>query len=351
MATFKEKELSKEILTHAKLEGFCSARIVLPDANPQLPDRLSEFLVNGWHGQMNWLKERSPLRSNPKLLWPKVKSILVLAQSYSPEYEPLSGLKYKTLGNISVYAHGHDYHDILKKRLKKLGSWLVNKTACEIKVFVDTAPVMEKPLAQASGLGWQGKHTNLVSRDLGNWFFLGVIFTNLQLTSNKPESDYCGTCNRCLEICPTSAFVAPYKLDARKCISYLTIEHKGPVEKKLRPLLGNRIYGCDDCLAVCPWNKYSKKAKEIRYHSKTHLNLQSLEGLAKLSDEQFREKFSASPIKRIGRNRFVRNVLYAIGNSKEKKLQTVAQSLTADEDFSVRDAAVWAFRELRKSNE
>ncbi len=348
---FDKKALSKEILAYAKLEGFCSAKIVLPDANPQLPERLSEYLANGWHGQMNWLQERSWMRSNPKNLWPEVKSIVVVAQSYSPDHDPLSGLKYKSLGNISVYAHGHDYHNVLKKRLKRLGGWLVNKTDCEIKVFVDTAPVMEKPLAQASGLGWQGKHTNLVSRDLGNWFFLGVIFTNLELQNNKPELDHCGNCKKCLEICPTSAFVAPYKLDARKCISYLTIEHRGPIEKKLRSLLGNRIYGCDDCLAICPWNKYSKKAKEIKYHSKTNLNLQSLEEFANLSDSQFREKFSGSPIKRIGRNRFVRNVLYAIGNSQEKKFQIVAQNLTLDEDFSVRDAAVWAFDKLRKSNE
>ncbi len=344
-------QLENEVILKAKEEGFCSAGIVLPNMIPKAPHRLTEFLTNGWHGQMSWMENRQFMRSSPLALWSSVKSIIMVAESYTPKSDVLTSLKYADKGNISVYAHGSDYHSIIKKKLKRLGSWLVKKTGAEIKVFVDTAPVMEKPLAQAAGLGWQGKHTNLVSKNMGNWFFLGAIFTNLDLNDNLAESDHCGTCRRCLDVCPTSAIVEPYKLDASRCISYLTIEHSGPVDLDLRSLLGNRIYGCDDCLAVCPWNKHSKKANEIAYHSKKYLQLQPLEKLVYLNDEKFREKFSGSPIKRIGRNRFVRNVLYAIGNSGLRKFNNAVRDLMSDKDFSVRDAASWAILKLKEKNE
>ena len=275
----------------------------------------------------------------------------MVTENYTPLDDALQGLTKKDCGNISVYAHGYDYHNVMKKRLKRYGGCFVNLTNCNIKVFVDTAPVMEKPLAQAAGLGWQGKHTNLVSRELGNWFFIGVIFTDLKMKIDKPEVDNCGVCTRCLDICPTSAFVAPYRLDARKCISYLTIEHQGPVDLNLRAQIGNRIYGCDDCLAVCPWNKFAKSATELKYHSKKDLNLQALENLANLTDEQFRKKFSGSPIKRIGRNRFVRNVLYAMGNSAHLKFKTVVKKLLDDSDLGVSDAAEWALKKLNGFND
>jgi len=342
------EDIENEIKFRADQLGFSDARITLPDSIPKAKKRLNDFLLNGYHGQMDWLERRKLWRSDPKSLWPEVQSIIMLGESYTPEHDAMQGLKRTDRGNISVYAHGNDYHILLKKRLKKYGSWLVKTTGAEIKVFVDTAPVMEKPLAQAAGLGWQGKHTNLVSRKLGNWFFIGAIFTNLKLKPDKMEVDHCGACTNCLDICPTDAFIKPYKMDARKCISYLTIEHKGPVDLELRDKMGNRIYGCDDCLAVCPWNKFAKKARDLRYYSKSDLNLQRLDYLALLTDKQFREKFSGSPIKRIGRNSFVRNVLYAIGNSGDKKLVNIANRLLNDSDFSVRDAAGWALLKLKK---
>jgi epoxyqueuosine reductase len=300
---------------------------------------------------MNWMSERMNWRGNPAALWPDAMSIVMLAENYGPADDPLAILGQPNRGAISVYAQNKDYHDILKKRLKRVGRWLIEQSpGTEIKVFTDTAPVMEKPLAQAAGLGWQGKHSNLVSRDLGSWFFLGAIFTTLELEIDAPEIDHCGSCRACLDVCPTDAFIAPYKLDARRCISYLTIEHKGPVDEKLRPLLGNRIYGCDDCLAACPWNKYASKAAEIGYHGRDELKAARLTELAALDDTGFRAMFSKSPVKRIGRDRFVRNVLYGIGNSGDATLMLAAEALLGDHDATVRDAARWALARLQKAS-
>lgn len=346
-----DSDLQKIIKDHAKKHGFFQAKVTSPDSIPAATKQLNIFLQNGFHGQMDWLEKRNLWRSSPKSLWPEVQSIIIVTENYTPKEDALSGLKKRDCGNISVYAHGHDYHNIMKKRLKKFGSWFVKLTDANIKVFVDTAPVMEKPLAQMAGIGWQGKHTNLVSREQGNWFFLGAIFTDLKIAFDENEVDHCGACTRCLDICPTSAFVEPYKLDARKCISYLTIEHKGPIDLDLRDKIGNRIYGCDDCLAVCPWNKFAKSATELKYHSKKHLNLQPLQELASLTDEQFRHKFLGSPVKRIGRSRFVRNVLYAIGNSEELKSMGIVNKLLQDPDLGIRDAAAWAKKKLIGSYE
>lgn len=296
---------------------------------------------------MNWLEERATWRADPQVLWPEARSIIMLAEPYTPLHDPLNDLARRDNGVISVYARGRDYHDIVKKRLKRVARWLVAQAECEVKVFVDTAPVAEKPLAAASGLGWQGKHTNLVSRELGNWFFLGAIFTTAELTPDGAEIDHCGSCRRCLDICPTDAFPAPYQLDARRCISYLTIEHKGPVPTDLREAMGNRIYGCDDCLAVCPWNKFAQTARDQRYAAKDDLDAPSLTSLARLDDAGFRAKFSGSPIKRSGRDRFVRNVAYAIGNSGNASLLPEVQALCDDSDAAVADAARWAVERLR----
>jgi epoxyqueuosine reductase len=317
-----------------------------PDALPELPERLRHFLDEGRHGQMAWMEERSHWRENPAALWPEARSVIMLAESYTPDEDPLAVLDHPDAAAISVYARGKDYHDLVKKRLKRLARWLIAEAGGEVKVFVDTAPVPEKPLAEAAGLGWQGKHTNLVSRDLGNWVFLGAVFTTLDLPLDGPGADSCGSCRRCLDACPTDAFPAPYQLDARRCISYLTIEHKGPVDEALRPALGNRIYGCDDCLAVCPWNKFAVEASDIRYAARAGTIAPPLAELAVLDDAGFRERFSGSPIKRIGRDRFVRNVLYAVGNSGLPQLRPVAQRLTDDPDPAVADAARWAVARL-----
>jgi len=334
--------LKDRLIEQALAEGFAMARVCRPDAVPEVAPRLQAFLEAGRHGQMAWMAERTHWRGNPSLLWPEAKSVIMLAEPYTPEHDPLEDLERTERGVISVYARNKDYHDVCKKRLKRLARWLVAAEACEVKVFVDTAPVPEKALGQAAGLGWQGKHTNLVSRDLGNWFFLGAIFTTLALSPDAPETDHCGTCRRCLDICPTDAFPAPYQLDARLCISYLTIEHKGPVPEHLRPKLGNRIYGCDDCLAVCPWNKFAATARDHRYAARDDLEAPALADLARLDDRAFREKFSGSPIKRIGRDRFVRNVAYAIGNAGDPALLSAVQSLVDDPDPTVADAAAWA---------
>jgi epoxyqueuosine reductase len=325
-------------------EGFAAIGICTPDATPDTAGRLSEFVDLGRHGQMGWMAERMGWRGSAAALWPEARSVIMLAELYTPDTNPLTVLNQRDKAAVSVYAQGRDYHDIVKKRLKRLGRWMVEQTGAQIKVFVDTAPVMEKPLAQAAGLGWQGKHTNLLSRDLGSWFFLGAIFTTLDLAKDAPETSHCGNCTACLDICPTSAFPAPYQLDARRCISYLTIEHKGPVDPELRPLLGNRIYGCDDCLAVCPWNKFAVAASEIGYRARVGAPL--LAELAVLDDTAFRALFSGSPVKRIGRDRFVRNVLYAIGNSADPSLRGVAASLLQDPDETVAEAAAWAIARL-----
>ena len=324
--------------------GFSALGICAPDAIPQAAPRLRAFLDAEYHGQMQWMADREHWRSNPAALWPEARSVIMLAEVYTPQTDSMEGLAHPDRGLVSTYAQGKDYHDLVKRRLKRLGRWLLDQHGGQIKVFVDTAPVMEKPLAQAAGLGWQGKHTNLLSRSLGNWFFLGAIFTTLDLPKDAPETSHCGSCTACLDICPTKAFPAPYQLDARRCISYLTIEHKGPVDPTLRPLMGNRIYGCDDCLAVCPWNKFAVAAKDIGYQPK--VGLPELADLASLDDRAFRQRFAGSPIKRIGRDRMVRNVLYAIGNSGHPELAPVAAKLSADPDPTIQDAATWALTRL-----
>lgn len=344
MNSLKEKLIQKSIK-----EGFDICRICSPDAIPDAPKKLTNFLKNDYHGQMNWLYSRQSWRSNPKILWPKAQSIIMLAHRYTPEIDPLKLLTHKDKGSISVYARNRDYHDIIKKRLKSIGRWLINEVVgSEIKVFVDTAPVMEKPLGQAAGIGWQGKHTNLVSREIGNWFFLGSIFTTVTLPNDLPETDHCGSCSSCLDICPTNAFPAPYQLDARRCISYLTIEHDGPIDIEYRSLIGNRIYGCDDCLAVCPWNKFAKTANEMGYLPRDELIEPELKQLVKLSEKEFRSFFSKSPIKRIGRDRFIRNVIYAIGNSNDPSLIPYLESYLTDTNYVLMDAAKWAVERLNK---
>ncbi len=340
------QELATRLREQALAEGFSDIGICAPDAMPQTSQRLQEFLAAGLHGDMAWMESRAKWRGSPSALWPEARSVIMLAENYGPDEDPLKLLAMKDRGNISVYARNKDYHDPVKKRLKRLGRWLIEQEKCEIKVFVDTAPVMEKPLAQAAGLGWQGKHTNVVSRKLGSWFFLGAIFTTLDLPKNTAEPDHCGNCQSCLEACPTDAFIAPYKLDPRKCISYLTIEQKGPIAPELRAKMGNRIYGCDDCLAACPWNKFAKQAAEAAYWARVELRCPKLEHLVALDDASFREVFAGSPIKRIGRVSFVRNVLYAIGNSADASLKEAARPLLADPDETLQDAAKWALERL-----
>lgn len=339
--------LKSRLIEEAQDAGFAACRVTSPGSIAHVPDRLKAFLEADRHGQMAWLADRADWRGDPRVLWPEVQSIVMLMEPYTPEHSPLKDLEHAERGVISVYARGKDYHDIVKKRLKRVARWLAAEGNCEVKVFVDTAPVAEKPLAAAAGLGWQGKHTNLVSREMGNWSFLGAIFTTADLPRDVPEVDHCGSCRRCLDVCPTDAFPAPYQLDARRCISYLTIEHKGPVDEELRPHLGNRIYGCDDCLAVCPWNKFAQTAREQRYGARDDLDAPKLEDLARLDDTAFRKKFAGSPIKRTGRDRFVRNVAYAIGNSRRADLVPVAQRLVNDSDPVVADAAKWAVRRLQ----
>ncbi|MEL6516330.1 MAG: tRNA epoxyqueuosine(34) reductase QueG [Pseudomonadota bacterium] len=340
-------DLKARLVARALEEGFAAARVCAPDAIPEVPGRLAAFLEAGRHGQMGWLADRAAWRGDPRVLWPAVRSVIMLAEVYTPEEDPLAALEARDRATISVYARQRDYHDLVKKRLKRLARWLIAEAGGEVKVFVDTAPVAEKPLAQAAGLGWQGKHTNLLSRELGNWFFLGSVFTTLEIDPDRAEIDHCGSCRACLDVCPTDAFPAPYELDARRCISYLTIEHKGPVDEDLRALMGNRIYGCDDCLAVCPWNKFAVAATETRYAARGDLVAPPLAELAALDDAGFRAKFSGSPIKRIGRDRFVRNVLYAIGNSGDRSLAAVAAALVDDPEQAVADAARWAVGRLR----
>ena len=342
-------DLKTRLVAQALAEGFSKARLTRPDARPDLPARLEAFVGAGWHGQMGWMEERMGWRANPAALWPEARTVVMLAESYTPEIDPREATRLPEAGAISVYAQGKDYHDLVKRRLKRLGRWLIDIAAkeglpCEIKVFVDTAPVMEKPLAEAAGLGWQGKHTNLLARDLGNWVFLGALFTTLDLPPDAPEASHCGTCTACLDACPTQAFPAPYQLDARRCISYLTIEHKGPIDPALRPALGNRVYGCDDCLAACPWNKFAAEAREIGYAARQ--GTPPLAELVALDDAAFRARFAGSPVKRIGRDRLVRNALYAIGNSGRPALAEAARPLLDDPEPSVAEAARWALARL-----
>ncbi|WGJ16516.1 tRNA epoxyqueuosine(34) reductase QueG [Methylocapsa sp. D3K7] len=314
---------------------------------PQAPQQLAAWLASGAAGEMDWLSSKQQRRSDPRTLWPESKSIILLGMNYGPNADPLAGLAQKSAANISVYARHRDYHDLIKGRLKLLGAWLAAEAkGAELKVFVDTAPVMEKPLAQAAGLGWAGKHSNLVSRDFGSWLFLGSIFTNLPLPPDSPETDHCGTCQACLDICPTKAFSRPYVLDARRCISYLTIEHKGHIGREFRQLIGNRVFGCDDCLAVCPWNKYAVLARETKLQAREDLCAPSLASLLRLDDAAFRVLFAGSPVKRIGFFRFTRNVLIAAGNSGDPALIPLIAAKLESASALVRAMAVWALARL-----
>ena len=313
---------------------------------PEAKARLERFLAEGAHGDMVWMETTAERRGAPSALWPDVRSVIMLGMNYGPDHDPLAILNERRLGAISVYAQGEDYHELVKARLKQLARWLVGHAGGEVKVFVDTAAVMEKPLAGAAGLGWQGKHTNLVSRHYGSWLFLGSIFSTLDLPADRATEDSCGSCRACLDICPTAAFPEPYRLDARRCISYLTIEHKGPIPRELRAKIGNRIYGCDDCLAVCPWNKFAVQGREAKLASREVLRAPALAELARLDDAQFRKLFAKTSIKRTGRDRFVRNVLIAIGNSGDAALAGEAERLLDDASPLVRGAAVWALSRL-----
>ena len=339
-------DLKQAIIEKALALGFDGAGVTSAEAPAAFGHRLSHFLSCDRHGDMAWLGERTQERSSPNALWPDAKSVIMLGMNYGPEQDPMNALQHADRGAVSVYAQRKDYHDILKKRLKQLGRWIVESWSCEVKVFVDTAPVMEKPLAELAGIGWQGKHTNLVSRDYGSWLFLGAIFTTLELAPNEPEEDHCGQCQRCLDICPTNAFPKPYELDATRCIAYLTIEHKGHIPVEFREQIGNRVFGCDDCLAVCPWNKFAQQSSVTSLAIRPALASAPLEDLAALDDASFRTLFAGTPVKRTGRDRFIRNVLIAIGNSSDPSLAGAAENLLRDSSPLVRSAAIWALSRL-----
>ncbi|WP_029660609.1 tRNA epoxyqueuosine(34) reductase QueG [Aliihoeflea sp. 2WW] len=338
--------LREFIEAEAKTLGFDAVAVTRPDAIAEAGPRLGAFVEAGRHGTMEWMAETLQRRAHPNALWPEARSVIMLAMNYGPDENPLALLDRRDRAAISVYARNRDYHDVIKGKLKTLAQKFSARTGEDVKVFVDTAPVMEKPLAAAAGLGWQGKHTNLVSREFGSWLFLGSIFTTAELPVDAPEIDHCGSCRACLDICPTKAFPAPYQIDARRCISYLTIEHKGPIPHEFRAAMGNRIYGCDDCLAVCPWNKFAQATREAKLAARDDLAAPALADLLRLDDTAFREKFAGSPIKRIGRDRFVRSVLIAAGNSNDPGLLPLVESLLADPSPLVRGAAVWALSRL-----
>ncbi|MDG1665721.1 MAG: tRNA epoxyqueuosine(34) reductase QueG [Hellea sp.] len=339
--------LTKTILDRCDELNFTKPYVVNLETYGQKPaEDLRKYIDKKYHGTMSWMQETETRRNHPNNLWPDASSAIVMGLNYGPYVDPLISLKDREKATISVYARNQDYHKIIKGRLKEIGGLIARDTGKDIKVFVDTAPLMEKPLAAAAGLGWQGKHTNLVNREYGSWLFLGVILSAAKIEASDAEINHCGTCNKCINICPTDAFPEPYKIDARKCISYLTIEHKGPVEVNLRSKMGNRIYGCDDCLAICPWNKFAQTAAEIKVKAKEDLNNPDLSELATLSDLEFRQYFANSPIKRIGRNQFVRNVLYAIGNSENMDLIKAVEKHLESDVFIIKDAAEWAYLQL-----
>ncbi|MBE1707459.1 MULTISPECIES: tRNA epoxyqueuosine(34) reductase QueG [Mesorhizobium] len=345
-STSDAAKLRALIDAEAHRAGFDAIAVTTPDAIPLAPARLAEFVADGFHGSMDWIAETIARRSEPSTLWPDVRSIVVLAMNYGPDHDPRVLQARHDRGAISVYAQNRDYHDVMKGRLKEIAGKIVARAGGDVKVFVDTAPVMEKPLAQAAGLGWQGKHTNLVSREHGSWLFLGTIFTTAELAPDRAEIDHCGSCRACLDACPTDAFPAPYRLDARRCISYLTIENKGPIPHEFREKIGNRIYGCDDCLAACPWNKFARAASEAKLAARDDLRAPPLADLLELDDAAFRVFFSGSPIKRIGRDRFIRNVLIAAGNSGDVVLAVPVRALVGDPSPLVRGAAIWALARL-----
>jgi epoxyqueuosine reductase len=340
-------ELKAALQQFAREQGFDAFGVTRPQTTELARRRFSEFIAGGEHGDMDWLAAHADRRIDPAVLWPQARSVIMLGMNYGPDWDPLAVHGRRDRGAISVYAHcDSDYHDVIKKRLKVIARWLIATAGGDLKVFVDTAPVMEKPLSQAAGLGWQGKHTNLVSRDFGSWLFLGAIFTTLDLPTDDATPQSCGSCRACLDACPTDAFPAPFTLDARKCISYLTIEHKGPIPRELRARMGNRIYGCDDCLAVCPWNKFAQAGRDAKLAARRQLREPPLQELARLDDAAFRAMFARTAVKRTGRDRFVRNVLIAIGNSGEIALAAEAERLLDDDAPLVRGAAVWALGRL-----
>jgi epoxyqueuosine reductase len=347
----KAETLRQMIGREAKLAGFDAVAVTAPDAIPLAPARLKQFVAEGYHGSMGWIAETLERRADPRTLWPEVRSIIVLGMNYGPDRDPRGVLEKSDRGAVSVYAQNRDYHDVMKGRLKEIAGRIVARTGGDVKVFVDTAPVMEKPLAEAAGIGWQGKHTNLVSREFGSWLFLGSIFTTAEIEPDAAEDDYCGSCRACLDACPTDAFPAPYRLDARRCISYLTIENKGPIPHEFRAAIGNRIYGCDDCLAACPWNKFARQASEAKLAARDDLREPRLAELLALDDAAFRAFFSGSPVKRIGRDRFLRNVLIAAGNSDDLSLVEHCRALLDDASPLVRGAAIWALSRLLPRSE
>jgi len=347
----RRQTLTAFLRGEANAQGFDLCRITRPDAIPEARPRLDSFLEEGLHGTMAWMAETRERRGDPRVLWPEVRSIVVLGLNYGPDADPRGILDKPDRAAISVYARNRDYHDVIKGRLKEIATRFAARSGEDVKVFVDTAPVMEKPLAAAAGLGWQGKHTNLVSRTHGSWLFLGSIFTTADLIIDEPEADHCGSCRACLDACPTGAFPAPYRIDARRCISYLTIEHKGPIDPELRPLIGNRIYGCDDCLAACPWNKFAAAASEMKLVAREDLKEPTIASLLTLDDTAFRAFFSGSPVKRIGRDRFIRNVLIAAGNSGDPSLAGACRQLADDPSPAVRGMAIWALSRLMEAGE
>jgi len=340
------QDLKRAFVQRARDIGFDTIRVAAPDSIPLAPERLKAWLEAGHHASMDWMVDTAERRADPRILWPEVRSIILLGVNYGPMSDPLATLSQKDRGSISIYARNRDYHDVIKGKLKEIAGFLATKASSDVKVFVDTAPVMEKPLAEAAGLGFQGKHTVIVSREFGNWLFLGAIFTTAELPVDEPERNHCGSCRRCLDVCPTNAFPAPFQLDARRCISYLTIEHKGHIPEELRKGIGNRIFGCDDCLAVCPWNKFAKASREAKLMQREDFAALPLADLARLDDPGFRTRFSGTPIKRTGRDRFIRNVLIAIGNSGDPSLAEEAVRLLDDQSPLVRAMAVWAVGRL-----
>nr|WP_314256048.1 tRNA epoxyqueuosine(34) reductase QueG [uncultured Devosia sp.] len=340
------KKLVAELRARALALGFESFGIAPADARPDLPAKLNAALAEGWHGDMEWMEETAERRASPHGMWSDARSVILLGINYGPETDPMAILGERSLGTISVYARNRDYHEIIKGKLKELAGLLARRSGEEVKVFVDTAPLMEKPLAEAAGLGWQGKHSVLVSREFGSWLFLGAILTSAELPGDKPGVESCGSCTRCLDVCPTQAFPAPFRLDARRCLAYLTVEHKGPIPVEFRAPMGNRIYGCDDCLAVCPWNKFASVSREAKLRSRAEFERPQLADLVALDDEAFRTLFSGSPIKRIGHGRFLRNVLIAIGNSDNSEFLPAVEARLVADDPLVRGAAIWALRRL-----
>lgn len=347
----RRQKLTAFIREEAAAQGFDLCRITRPDSIPKAPERLTTFLSDEHHGTMDWMAETRERRGDPRALWSEVRSIVMFAMNYGPDEDPRGILEKPDKAAISVYARNRDYHDVIKGRLKEIATRFAARAGEDVKVFVDTAPVMEKPLGEAAGIGWQGKHTNLVSRTHGSWLFLGSLFTTADLAFDEAERDYCGSCRACLDACPTAAFPAPYRLDARRCISYLTIEHKGPIAPEFRPMIGNRIYGCDDCLAACPWNKFAASASEMKLKAREDLKEPSIAFLLTLDDPAFRAFFSGSPVKRIGRDRFVRNVLIAAGNSGDRGFIDQCRSLSADASPVVRGMAIWALKRLMSQGE